>query len=112
MKTSEVFTRAKQHLAKDYDETCNSPTKEKFICFAITTAAAYTKRMTSGDIERCTGIVESRLEYATTLEGWLADRGCFYHDYYQVDRTAKDRIQEHRHAWLDLLIAEFKAKGD
>ena len=111
MKTSEVFTHAKQHLAKDYAETCNSPTKEKFICIAITTAAAYTKRMTSGDIERCTGIVESRLEYATTLEGWLESRGCL-NDYYQVGRTAKDRIQAHRHAWVDMLIAEFKSKGD
>jgi hypothetical protein len=112
MKTSEVFKQAKQHLAKDYDETCNSPTKEKFICIAINTAAAYTKRMTSGDIERCIGIVESRLEYATTLEGWLAKRGCVAHDDYPISRTTQDRIQEHRHAWVDMLIAEFEAKGD
>jgi hypothetical protein len=112
MKTSEVFKRAKRCLAMDYSETCNTPTKEKFICIAITTAAAYTKRMTSRDIERCTGIVESRLEYAATLGGWLADRGCVARDYYLTERTTKDRIQAHRHAWLDSLIAEFEAKGD
>jgi hypothetical protein len=111
MKTSEVFTRAKQHLAKDYDETCNSPTKEKFICIAITTAAAYTKRMTSVDIERCAKIVASRLEHDYTLEGWLESRGCL-NSYFLCDRATKDRIQAHRHAWVDMLIAEFEAKGD
>ncbi len=108
MKTSEVFKRAKQHLAKDFEETHR---KEKFICIAITTAAAYTKRMTSGDIERCTGIVESRLEHDYTLEGWLESKGCV-NNYFLCDRTTKDRIQAHRHAWVDMLIAEFKAKGD
>jgi hypothetical protein len=112
MKTSEVFKRAKQHLAMDYSETCNAPSKEKFICIAITTAAAHTKRITAKDAERCTGIVGSRIGRAYTMEGWLADRGCMPHDYFQISRTAKDRIQAHRHAWLDSLIAEFEARGD
>jgi hypothetical protein len=111
MKTSEVFTRAKQHLAKDLHEACNHSAKEKFICIAITTAAAYTKRMTSGDIERCTEVVESRLEGAYTLEGWLNNQGCVP-EHELCDRTTKDRIQAHRHAWLDQMIAEFKTKGD
>jgi hypothetical protein len=110
MKTSEVFKRAKQHLAKDYDETCNAPSKEKFICIAITTAAAHSKRITNEDVERCTEVVESRLEGVYTLEGWLVDRGCIP-EYGLCERTTKDRIQAHRHAWLDLLIAEFEAKG-
>ena len=111
MKTSEVFTRAKRHLAKDLHEACAHSGKEKFICIAITTAAAYTKRMTNGDIERCTGIVESRLEHDYTMEGWLESKGCV-NNYFLCDRTTKDRIQAHRHAWVDMLIAEFKAKGD
>jgi hypothetical protein len=111
MKTSEVFKKVKENLAKDFKETCNSPTKEKFICIAITTAAAYTKRMTNGDIERCTGIVESRLEHDYTMEGWLESKGCV-NNYFLCDRATKDRIQAHRHAWVDMLIAEFKAKGD
>jgi hypothetical protein len=111
MKTSEVFTRAKQHLAKDYDETCNIPRKEKFICIALITAAANCKRITEEDVKRCTGIVESRLEGAYTMEGWLNNQGCVP-EYELCDRTTKDRIQAHRHAWVDMLIAEFKAKGD
>ena len=111
MKTSEVFKQAKQHLAKDLHEACNHSAKEKFICIAITTAAAYTKRMTSGAIERCTGIVESRLEHDYTMEGWLVNRGCIPEAFLN-DHNILDRIQAHRHAWLDLLIAEFEAQGD
>jgi hypothetical protein len=111
MKTSEVFKRAKQHLANDFTEVCNSSSKEKFICIAITTAAAYSKRITDKDIERCTAIVESRIDGAYTMEGWLESKRCI-NSYSLCGRTIKDRIQEHRHAWLDLLIAEFKSKGD
>ena len=112
MKTSEVFKQAKQRLAMDYSETCNTPTKEKFICIAITTAAENCKRMTVADVERCEDVIKSRMDGEYTLEGWLADRGCVAHDYFQFSRTTKDRIQAYRHAWLDLLIAEFEAQGD
>ena len=111
MKTSEVFTRAKQHLAKDHDETRNSPTKEKFICIAITTAAAHCKRVTDGDLDRCEDVIKSRMDGAYTLEGWLVDRGCIPVAFLN-DHNILARIQAHRHAWLDLLIAEFEAQGD
>jgi hypothetical protein len=111
MKTSEVFKRVKEHLAKDLHEAYNRSGKEKFICIAITTAAAHTKRITEEDRSRCTAIVESRLEGTYTMEGWLVDRGCIP-EYELCDRATKDRIQAHRHAWVDMLIAEFEAKGD
>ena len=111
MKTSEVFKRAKQHLAKDFVETCNDYSKEKFICIAITTAAAYSKRITDKDIARCTDIIESRIGGAYTMEGWLESKGCM-NNYLLCDRDTKDRIQQHRHAWLDALIAEFEAQGE
>jgi hypothetical protein len=110
MKTSEVFTRAKQHLAKDFEETRNRPRKEKFICIALITAAANCERITEGDRIRCTAIVESRID-TYTLEGWLVNRGCIPEQFLN-DHNTLDRIQEHRHAWIDMLIAEFKAKGD
>ena len=110
MRTSEVLKHAKRYLAKDYSETCNTG-KEKFICIAIYTAAAHTKRITDRDVERCRKIVESRLEGKETIESWLVTRGCIP-EYSICDRAIKDRIQQHRHAWLDLLIAEFESKGD
>jgi hypothetical protein len=110
MKTSEVFKRAKQHLANDFTEVQYS-SKEKFICIAITTASAYNKRITDRDVERCTEIVESRIQGMYTLESWLESKGCV-NNYFLCDHATKDRIQEHRHAWLDALIAEFASKGD
>jgi hypothetical protein len=110
MKTSVVFARAKQRLAKDFKETLNGSGKEKFICIAITVAAAHCKRVTDGDAERCEGIVGSRID-TYTLEGWLVDRGCIPGEFLN-DPNILDRIQAHRHAWLDLLIAEFEAQGD
>jgi hypothetical protein len=111
MKTSNIFKRAKQHLAKDFSEVYTGPWGEKFICIAIMTAAAYSKRITNGEVERCRKIVESRLEGTETIESWLESKGCI-NDYSLCDRATKDRIQAHRHAWLDMLIAEFESKGD
>jgi hypothetical protein len=111
MKTSEVFKRAKEHLAKNIQETRDHSGKQKFICLAIITAAAHSKRITAADVERCDEIVESRMDRANTMERWLFWQGCVP-DYFTLDRTTKDRIQAHRHAWLDLLIAEFESKGD
>jgi hypothetical protein len=108
MKTSEVFKRTKQHLAKDW---ASAQTKDRFICLAISIAAAHSGRLTNKDVERCTEIVESRLQGLYTLESWLESRGCL-NNYFLCDLGTKNRIQEHRHAWLDLLIAEFEAKGD
>jgi hypothetical protein len=111
MKTSEVFTRAKQHLAKDFKETLNGSGKEKFICIAITVAAANCKRITDKDVERCEDVIKSRMDGEYTLEGWLTVRGCIPVDFLTA-YAAQDRIQAYRHAWIDSMIAEFEAQGD
>ena len=108
MKTSQVFTHAKNLLAKDWYEPSS---KTRYICIAIGAAAEDRKRITVKDLVRCASIIESRLEGFCTLEGWLADKGCIPNACFQSMAT-RDRIQHHRHAWLDLLIAEFQAKGD
>jgi len=110
MKTSEVFTRAKQHLAKDYEETRNDCGKEKFICLAISTSQRKTN-MSIEDAARCEHMVSSRLGFEYTLEGWLTVRGCIPVDFL-TDYAAQDRIQAHRHAWIDSMITEFEAQGD
>lgn len=115
MKTSEILEHAKRYLAKTYAEAYGYEVRaglDKFICLAIDTAASHTKRITNKDVERCVHIVGSRLDGETTLESWLADRGCIHHHWALVDLATRNRIQQHRHAWLDQMIAEFKAKGD
>ena len=111
MKTSAVFKRAKKQLATTYGEVgyYNSAGKEQFICIALWTAAERTKRITVKDVERCEDILASRLEGAHTLEAWLLDKGCIPFGW---TTSTRDRIQQHRHAWLDMLIAEFEVKGD
>ena len=111
MKTSEVFKRAKEHLAKNIQETRDRSGKQKFICLALTTAAAHSKRVTDEDVKRCDEIIESRMDRAYTMERWLFWQGCVP-GYFTLDRATRGRIQAHRHAWLDLLIAEFESKGD
>ena len=112
IKTSEVFKLAKERLATTYGEVgyYNSAGKEKFICIAIMAAASSTKLITTADVERCVDIVESRLDGETTLGHWLVNKGCIPSNGWTT--ADKDRIQQHRHAWLDMLIAEFEAQGD
>lgn len=115
MKTSEVLKHAKRHLATTHDEKYDymkRTGKEKFICVAIMTAASHTKRITAYDVDRCRLMIEARLGGNETIETWLQDRGFLPFQWGLVDTATKDRIQQHRHAWLDMLIAEFKAKGD
>lgn len=113
MKTSEVLKHAKRYLATAYNKRYDYTKKEgqeKFICIAIMTAAAHTKRITTADIERCRLMIESRLEGTDTMEGWLQYKGHLPMGGWT--HADKDRVQQHRHAWLDMLITEFKSKGD
>jgi len=110
MKTSEVLTHAKKHLARNHDEILNTH-QQKYICLAIEKAARRNVRITAGDVAICCDIISSRMDRYGSLEGWLALHGCF--DLHQpISISTKDQIQAHRHAWLDQMIAEFKAKGD
>jgi hypothetical protein len=115
MKTSEVLAHAKRYLAATRAEKYNYQTmtgKEKFICIAIMTAASHTESITNGDIDRCRLMIEARLEGCGTIEEWLQVRGFLPFEWGLVDTPTRDRIQQHRHAWLDMLIKEFKAKED
>ena len=111
MKTSNVLTHAKKHLTRSYSEGRDNWHLQKFICLAIGQAAKYNKRITDANVERCRNMIESRLEGFPSLEGWLEFKGCLSSQQWLDDDT-KDQIQAHRHAWLNQMIAEFKAKKD
>lgn len=112
MKTSEVLKHAKQRLAEKHTDRYDSSRegRDKFICIAIMNAERNVKHITVEDARRCKKMIESRLEGNDTLEGWLCSKNCLPDDGWTDEH--KDRIQQHRHAWLDMLIAEFEAKGD
>lgn len=93
MKTSEAFRRAKAVLWNGQGRQTEG--KERFICYAICRTTGHKKAKRT---------IVSRLCYHHTLGGWLEAQG--------VREWTIKQLQQHRHAWLDLLIAEFEAKGD
>lgn len=111
MKTSEVFALAKRHLASSSEAIYDG--KERFICHAIgrTRRRSVKAPVLWEDIGRCQWIIMERLDGYSSVEGWLKNMG-------RIDSTnehlpnTRDAVQKHRHAWLNLLIKEFKAKGD
>ena len=110
MKTSEVLKLAKPLLRKRFMNPSMGMYKARFICHAISLAAC--KRfITNDDYVRVRNIVEERLGRHDTLEGWLESKGVISRKHVLTDED-RDHIQAHRHAWMDLMIAEFEAKGD
>lgn len=100
MKTSVVFREAKKHLIRSEAEI-GRVTGTMLICWAIDRVPA---RLQERDDARA--IIKDRLKGHSVLDQWLQANGVKNRD------ITFDRVQAHRHAWLDLLIAEFEAKGD
>jgi hypothetical protein len=112
MKTSEVFKRAKQ---------CLKPIgKANYICHALAEAAYGRSVLTVGTgvdwaeiyttrksgFKTAIKVITDRIGSDAPLETWLLDNGI---DYWKQE---PDQMRAYRHRWLDLLIAEFEAKGD
>lgn len=88
-----AFRAAKSRLARDEADVRNG--RERFICFAL----AMARHAASDDASR---IVGDRLGRSYSLGGWLKTHGV------EEREITLDRLQAHRHAWLDLLIKEFE----
>ena len=70
------------------------------ICVALT--CAYDKRKITVKVrERCQEIIAQRIDRLSTFESWLICKGI------KNTELTRQRMQAHRHAWLDLLIKEF-----
>ena len=97
MKTSEILIAAKKHLAR----TGKDRDKHKFICRAIDMVHhGMNARLLKDEIT-------IRLDYKAGLSLWLFDvHRIPWHE------LKYEKVQAHRHAWVDMLIAEYQAKGD
>lgn len=93
MKLSTIYTRARKQVAN---------TNATFICVAI----GWLSRIAAEDQCRATEIIMDRLSGEITYGHWIEK----HHDEW-MDRYMDDPVSG-RVAWLDSLIAEFKAKGD
>lgn len=109
MKTSTLFKRAKA-LLSDYP---GSP--RRYICYALDSVGEDTNVPLS-EIKKAKRVIIERLgqrSAARCLETWLqVHHGVKYNLGYQPRPDVFKKLQTTRRAWLDSLIAEFKAKGD
>ena len=70
------------------------------ICIAL--SCAFDRRKITVKVrERCQEIISQRIDECPTLESWLNSKGV------KNTELTRQRMQAHRHAWLDLLIKEF-----
>jgi hypothetical protein len=114
MKVSKALELAKPGLARNHCEAMDDPSKTEYICYAVNDAHNRGK-ITIDDRIRVKGIIAERLAPYMTLESWLEEKHGItmdWKDYTQRDLTKfYDKLQATRHAWVDAMIAEFKAKG-
>ena len=107
--TEEYTTEDRKALVKAFREgkkflwdgkSPQAPWTDNTIGFAIALAeraGAVTPR--AGTL--AANLIQRRLGCHTVMRNWLEDRGVPRGD------LTDERVQAHRHAWLDLLIAEF-----
>lgn len=136
MKHSDILKAAKQHLCYSSEDAGNS--KSFYICNAVSIAvnridiAAANPGMTGQEYEQAyyhakqmereiTDHISTCLQYTpdnkplvmegdrpiTTLGVWLRKMGT---GVYELPDSTQ-HIQAHRHAWLDMLIADYEAIG-
>ena len=101
MKISQVFRKAKKHLAMNYKEVYRKG-KETYICSAIEICG-----VRHLDIVRAQNIIKNLLGTEHyTFASWLSDNGVLdpLSDY--------PKLQETRQAWLDHLIEHYESIGD
>lgn len=92
------FAAAKQYLWDGVEEFPRN--KSSYICLALRNACD--KKAISVKVQiACALVISSRLDGSFTLKSWLRARGIC------AEAMSNALIQQHRHAWLDLLIKEF-----
>ena len=102
MKTSEILTKAKKYLWDGKSRWYAWGNHESHICFAICRAFP-DENMTM----RVTDMIMERIQPYGSASSWL--RNAVGSQSVAAGYTA---IQQWRHAWVDQMIEEFKAKGD
>lgn len=109
MKTSEALKIVKKFVA-DSIGTCYVSDKQQFICIAAHVAERKGK-IGYVDENKITKIIADRLYPYETLTDWLMSNKAL-EPVFELDDETRNRLQAHRHEWLDMMIAEFEAKGD
>lgn len=121
MKTSSVLKHAKVHLRTSVPAMSEyGSSRSTYICLALR-ASSELGDITQRDAARVQKIVAGRLGRYVCVEDWLRSKGVRVpnppHESCATATHARYRafltkVQTHRHAWVDRMIAEFATKGD
>jgi hypothetical protein len=103
MKTSKILTKAKKYL---WDGEYVQGECESHICFAVCTA--FPDENMADHVTGVTYMIMERIQPYGSASSWL--RNAVGNQ--SVDAAGYTAIQQWRHAWVDQMIEEFKAKGD
>lgn len=114
-KTSQLLREAKKILAKSGRQTPrDGERKHRYICTALREAAKRGGARTWVIRAKLQGLIHNRLAPHISLEWWMrGEHGVEFKHYPERGYIAySSKMQRTRHAWVDSLIEEFKAKGD
>lgn len=104
MKSSQLLREAKAYL---WDGGRSTDIETRYICHALSRAECYALTHNAMPAyRRVRAVILARLAPFSTMDEWLRSKGVR-----RIDMTPA-RLQAHRHKWVDMLIAEFRAKGD
>jgi len=84
-----------------------------YICDNIKALLNFDNVIEEADAERSRNIIETRIEGAFSVEGWLLRNGHITEfEFRNYTPEHKKKLQDYRHAWLESLETEFAAIGD
>ena len=106
----EILQEAKKYLAWSAKEK----NKQMGICFALDTTCCQRVPVDGFVVDEIKQIISSRLGGYLTLRGWLGEFGNISFETLDKDfrKNSYRKLQATRHAWVDSMIAEFKAKDE
>jgi hypothetical protein len=116
MKTSEIFSLAKQTLKTQHDLNIEEYKRDKYTCIVLTRLSRDSYITLEEEI-RCKKILRDLLgKNVNALEGWLRDNDYLpprqMNDNSNYDNETLEKIYNTRQAWLEWLIKEYQSKGD
>jgi hypothetical protein len=106
MKTSKILSKAKKYLWDGKSRGLTLGNYESHICFAV--CKAFPDDNMADYVTGVTDMIMKRIQPYGSASSWL--RNAVGNQ--SVDAAGYAAIQQWRHAWVDQMIEEFKAKHD
>ena len=108
----EILVEAKKYLGKTISSKGRSEKgKTAYICYSINQVLSQAGiHGTTKSYLRLIELIHARLEGCSALSTWLVHKG-YCKSLEECYEFKGSKLQATRHAWVDSMIQEFKAKG-